>query len=71
MTYECQPLGAQHTRFVRTLEYGFDDLLMRLGNQLLFKRRIERESAASLLALCEMAQQAIPLPATEAPGRPS
>ncbi|WP_207239395.1 SRPBCC family protein [Pseudomonas sp. GW456-L15] len=71
VTYECQPLGAQHTRFVRTLEYGFDDLLMRLGNQLLFKRRIERESAASLLALCEMAQQAIPLPATEAPGRPS
>ncbi|APC21559.1 SRPBCC family protein [Pseudomonas protegens] len=71
VTYECQPLGAQHTRFVRTLEYGFDNLLMRLGNQLLFKRRIERESAASLLALCEMAQQAIPLPATEAPGRPS
>ncbi|MBP5120424.1 SRPBCC family protein [Pseudomonas protegens] len=71
VTYECQPLGAQHTRFVRTLEYGFDNLLMRLGNQLLFKRRIERESAASLLALCEMAQQAIPLTATEAPGRPS
>ncbi|MBP5105200.1 SRPBCC family protein [Pseudomonas protegens] len=71
VTYECQPLGAQHTRFVRTLEYGFDNLLMRLGNQLLFKRRIERESAASLLALCEMAQQAIPLPATEPPGRPS
>ncbi|MBP5125227.1 SRPBCC family protein [Pseudomonas protegens] len=71
VTYECQPLGAQHTRFVRTLKYGFDNLLMRLGNQLLFKRRIERESAASLLALCEMAQQAIPLPATEPPGRPS
>lgn len=71
VTYECQPLGAQRTRFVRTLEYGFDNLLMRLGNQLLFKRRIERESAASLLALCKMAQQAIPLPATEAPGRPS
>ncbi|MCO7569135.1 SRPBCC family protein [Pseudomonas chlororaphis] len=68
LTYECQALAAEHTRFVRTLEYRFDNLLMRLGNQLLFKRRIERESAASLLALCAMAQHAIPLPPAPAPG---
>ncbi|KAF0865984.1 SRPBCC family protein [Pseudomonas sp. LD120] len=62
LTYECQPLAAEHTRFVRTLEYRFDTWLMRLGNQLLFKRRIEQESAASLLALCERAKQAIVRP---------
>lgn len=66
VTYECQALDTGHTRFVRTLEYGFSGWLMRLGNQLLFKRRIERESSDSLLALCEMAQQTIPpSPATE------
>ncbi|POA57297.1 MULTISPECIES: SRPBCC family protein [unclassified Pseudomonas] len=59
VTYQCQPLAGGHTRFVRTLEYGFDNLLMRLGNRLLFKRRIERESAASMQALCKMAQQTI------------
>jgi len=71
LSYECQPLAAARTRFVRTLEYRFDNRLMRLGNQLLFKRRIERESAASLLALCKMAQQAIPLPAADAAPRSS
>ncbi|BAQ81698.1 MULTISPECIES: sterol desaturase family protein [Pseudomonas] len=71
LTYECQALAAQRTRFIRTLEYRFEPLLMRLGNQLLFKRRIERESAASLLALCETAQHAIPLPPAPAPGHPA
>jgi len=66
VTYECQPLTAHDTRFVRTLEYGFAGLPMRLGNQLIFKRRIERESSASLLALCEMAQRAIPASAAAA-----
>ncbi|MGC5702725.1 SRPBCC family protein [Pseudomonas sp. NFXW11] len=66
LSYECQVLPSGHTRFVRTLEYRFDSLLMRLGNRLLFKRRIERESAASLLALCEMAQRAIPQAPTNA-----
>lgn len=61
VSYECQPLDAHHTRFVRTLEYRFDGWLMRLGNRLLFSRKIERESADSLLALCEMAQRAIPV----------
>ena len=59
LSYECEPLGRDGTRFTRTLEYRFNSLLMRLGNQLVFKRRIERESAASMLALCEMAQRAI------------
>ncbi|WOE77380.1 SRPBCC family protein [Pseudomonas protegens] len=71
VTYECQALTGERTRFVRTLEYRFDNLLMRLGNQLLFKRRIERESAASLLALCETAQQAIPLTTTAPASSPS
>ncbi|MFW0753753.1 SRPBCC family protein [Pseudomonas sp. H11T01] len=60
VTYECQPVHGDGTRFIRTLEYRFSGLLMRLGNQLLFKQRIERESATSMLALCEMAQRAIP-----------
>lgn len=60
VTYECQPAAGNGTRFSRTLEYRFRGLLMRLGNQLLFKQRIERESAASLLALSEMAQRTIP-----------
>jgi hypothetical protein len=63
VTYECQPAHGDGTRFTRTLEYRFSGLLMRLGNQLLFKQRIERESAASMLALCEMAQRAIPVQA--------
>jgi hypothetical protein len=61
VTYECQPAHSDGTRFIRTLEYRFSGLLMRLGNQLLFKQRIERESAASMLALCEMAQRTIPI----------
>jgi hypothetical protein len=60
VTYECQPADGGGTRFTRTLEYRFTGLLMRLGNQLLFKQRIARESAASLLALREMAQRSLP-----------
>ncbi|VVN65319.1 SRPBCC family protein [Pseudomonas fluorescens] len=60
VTYECQPAAGNGTRFSRTLEYRFSGLLMRLGNQLLFKQRIERESAASLLALSEMALRTLP-----------
>jgi len=37
--------------FVRTLEYGFDGLLMRLANALFMRRRIEHESQASMQAL--------------------
>ncbi|MCU1752108.1 sterol desaturase/SRPBCC family protein [Pseudomonas sp. 6D_7.1_Bac1] len=59
LTYECASEG-DGTRFVRTLEYRFSGLLMRLVNQLLLKRRIEHESAASMLALRDMVQQTIP-----------
>ncbi|WPC26623.1 SRPBCC family protein [Pseudomonas moraviensis] len=58
LTYECSA-EAGGTRFVRTLEYRFDGLLMRLANRLLLKRRIERESAASMLALRDTAAQFI------------
>lgn len=54
LTYECEPEG-DGTRFIRTLEYQFSGLGMRLANRLLLKRRIDRESAASMLALREMA----------------
>jgi hypothetical protein len=54
LTYECSPEGSG-TRFVRTLDYRFDGLGMRIANRLLLKRRIERESAASMLALRDMA----------------
>ncbi|MHC8380393.1 SRPBCC family protein [Pseudomonas sp. LB3P14] len=56
VTYECEALG-DSTRFVRTLEYQFSGLAMRIANRLLLKRRIDRESAASMLALREMAQK--------------
>ncbi|MET0779028.1 MAG: SRPBCC family protein [Pseudomonas mandelii] len=56
VTYECESQG-DGTRFVRTLEYQFSGLAMRITNRLLLKRRIERESAASMLALRDMAQK--------------
>ncbi|MGF6091731.1 sterol desaturase/SRPBCC family protein [Pseudomonas sp. 18173] len=56
VTYECDATG-QDTRFVRTLEYQFSGLAMRIANRLLLKRRIDRESAASMLALRDMAQK--------------
>ena len=56
LTYECAAEG-DGTRFVRTLEYRFSGLVMRMANQLLLKRRIERESAASMLALRETAER--------------
>jgi hypothetical protein len=58
LTYESSA-EAGGTRFVRTLEYRFDGLLMRLANRLLLKRRIERESAASMLALRDTTAQYI------------
>lgn len=56
LTYECECEGTG-TRFVRTLEYQFSGLLMSIANRLLLKRRIDRESTASMLALSEMAQK--------------
>ncbi|MGE8149716.1 SRPBCC family protein [Pseudomonas vancouverensis] len=56
LTYECVAEGSS-TRFVRTLEYQFSGLAMRIANRLLLKRRIDHESAQSMLALAEMAQQ--------------
>lgn len=56
VTYECEVEG-DGTRFVRTLEYHYSGLGMRITNRLLLKRRIERESAESMLALREMAQK--------------
>lgn len=50
LTYEC--VGLENgCEFVRTLEYGFDNGLMRLANYLLLRRRVERESLASMQAL--------------------
>jgi hypothetical protein len=60
VTYECEVEG-DGTRFVRTLEYHFSGLWMRIANRLLLKRRIERESAESMLALREMAQKHLAL----------
>lgn len=54
VTYECEADG-DGTRFVRTLEYQFGGLAMRIANRLLLKRRIANESAASMRALREMA----------------
>jgi hypothetical protein len=54
VTYECEAEG-DGTRFVRTLEYQFSGLAMRIANRLLLKRRIANESAASMRALREMA----------------
>lgn len=56
LTYECVAEG-DTTRFVRTLDYQFTGLAMQVANRLLLKRRIERESAASMLALREMAEK--------------
>ncbi|NUU36071.1 SRPBCC family protein [Pseudomonas sp. C2B4] len=56
LTYECEAEG-NGTRFVRTLEYQFSGLGMRIANTLLLRRRIDRESAESMLALREMAQK--------------
>jgi hypothetical protein len=56
LTYECQAEG-EATRFVRTLEYQFSGLALRIANRLLLRRRINRESAASMQALREMAQK--------------
>jgi hypothetical protein len=56
VTYECEAEG-DGTRFVRTLEYQFSGLGMRIANRLLLKRRIDHESAASMLALREMAHK--------------
>lgn len=58
LTYECSAEGSG-TRFIRTLDYRFEGLAMRVANQLLLKRRIERESAASMLALRERAVQTL------------
>ena len=54
VTYECEADG-EDTRFVRTLEYQFSGLAMRIANRLLLRRRIDLESAASMLALRDMA----------------
>jgi hypothetical protein len=56
LTYECTPAG-DGTQFIRTLDYQFEGFGMRIANLLLLKRRIERESADSMLALREMAQK--------------
>ncbi|WP_095194667.1 SRPBCC family protein [Pseudomonas sp. Irchel 3A7] len=56
LTYECEAKG-DGTLFIRTLEYQFNGLGMRVANKLLLRRRIDRESAASMLALREMAQK--------------
>ncbi|UVL43044.1 SRPBCC family protein [Pseudomonas sp. B21-040] len=56
VTYECAADG-DDTQFIRTLDYQFAGLGMRIANHLLLKRRIERESAESMLALREMAQK--------------
>lgn len=56
VTYECETEG-EGTRFVRTLEYQFSGLGMRIANHLLLKRRIDNESAESMQALRDMAHK--------------
>jgi hypothetical protein len=56
LTYQCTAEG-DNTRFVRTLQYRFSGLAMRIANRLLLKRRIDHESAASMLALRERAEK--------------
>lgn len=58
VTYECRAT-ASGTHFVRTLEYGFPSVLMRVVNRLILRRRIERESAESLRILRKVAEQVI------------
>ncbi|WP_433735460.1 sterol desaturase/SRPBCC family protein [Pseudomonas putida] len=62
LTYACEAEG-DGTRFIRTLEYQFNGLGMRIANRLLLKRRIDNESAASMLALREMAEKHLALSA--------
>lgn len=50
LTYECVAVEGG-CEFVRTLEYGFAGWPMRLANGLFMRRRIERESQASMQAL--------------------
>ncbi|MDG9978421.1 SRPBCC family protein [Ectopseudomonas oleovorans] len=50
LTYECVAVEGG-CELVRTLEYGFDNWLMRLANRLFMHRRVERESQASMQAL--------------------
>jgi len=60
LTYECSTHNAA-TRFVRTLDYQFEGIGLRIANHLLLKRRIERESATSMLALRDMATRHLAL----------
>ncbi|MBU2295824.1 MAG: SRPBCC family protein, partial [Gammaproteobacteria bacterium] len=59
LTYECIDVEGG-CEFVRTLEYGFDGLLMRIANRLLLSRRIERESQASMQALRAVLERSQP-----------
>ncbi|WP_271407845.1 sterol desaturase/SRPBCC family protein [Pseudomonas sp. Q1-7] len=58
LTYECEG-SAGGTRFIRTLEYGFSGLAMRIANRLVMRRTIERESAESMRQLKEMAERTL------------
>jgi len=60
LTYECSAHDGA-TRFVRTLHYQFEGIGLRIANHLLLKRRIERESATSMLALRDMATRHLAL----------
>lgn len=59
LTYECTGT-AQGTQFVRTLEYGFSSLLMRLLDRLVLRARIDRESVESLQRLRTVAERLLP-----------
>ncbi len=61
VTYECQVISSG-THFVRTLEYHMSGLLMQWANLLFLKKRIARESEASLQNLRNMAEQVIAPP---------
>jgi len=50
LTYECSPTVGG-TRFVRTLDYGFSSVAMRVVDRLVLRRRIDRESTESLAIL--------------------
>lgn len=50
LVYEVHAVP-EGTRFVRTLMYAFPGLAMRIANALVLARRIDQESAASLVIL--------------------
>lgn len=59
LTYECLATSTG-TRFVRTLDYAFEGWTMQLVDRLVLRRKIDRESADSLVRLRDVAHRVLP-----------